>query len=51
MLLLHLFTEHGLPTGVIVMTTKKGARRAQKLSVSYEGLYGVTDPGKGLAKF
>ena len=31
--------------GVIVITTKKGQRRAQKLSVSYDGLYGVTDPG------
>lgn len=34
-------------SGVIVLTTKKGQRRAQKLSVSYDGLYGVTDPGKG----
>ncbi|WP_246202401.1 SusC/RagA family TonB-linked outer membrane protein [Spirosoma agri] len=34
--------------GVIVLTTKKGQRRVQKLSVSYDGLYGVTDPGKGL---
>lgn len=34
--------------GVIVLTTKKGQRRAQKLSVSYDGLYGVTDPGKSL---
>ncbi|QIP13225.1 TonB-dependent receptor [Spirosoma aureum] len=33
--------------GVIVLTTKKGQRRAQKLSVSYDGLYGVTDPGHG----
>lgn len=33
--------------GVIVLTTKKGQRRAQKLSISYDGLYGVTDPGKG----
>lgn len=33
--------------GVIVITTKKGQRRAQKLSVSYDGLYGFTDPGKG----
>ena len=35
--------------GVIVLTTKKGQRRAQKLSVSYDGLYGATDPGKGQA--
>ncbi|WP_461102978.1 SusC/RagA family TonB-linked outer membrane protein, partial [Spirosoma koreense] len=35
--------------GVIVLTTKKGQRRAQKLSVSYDGLYGITDPGKGPA--
>ncbi|QJW88819.1 TonB-dependent receptor [Spirosoma taeanense] len=33
--------------GVIVITTKKGQRKAQKLSISYDGLYGVTDPGKG----
>ncbi|UFH55995.1 TonB-dependent receptor [Spirosoma sp. KNUC1025] len=35
-------------SGVIVYTTKKGQRRAQKLSVSYDGLYGATDPGKSL---
>ncbi|PRY39306.1 TonB-linked SusC/RagA family outer membrane protein [Spirosoma oryzae] len=34
-------------SGVIVITTKRGQRRAQKLSVSYDGLYGVTDPGHG----
>jgi len=34
-------------SGVIVLTTKKGQRRAQKLSISYDGLYGVTDPGHG----
>ena len=33
--------------GVIVITTKKGARKARKLSISYDGLYGFTDPGKG----
>ena len=33
--------------GVIVYTTKKGQRRAQKLTVSYDGLFGATDPGKG----
>ena len=35
-------------SGVIVLTTKKGQRRAQKLSISYDGLYGATDPGKSL---
>lgn len=35
-------------SGVIVITTKKGQRRAQKLSVSYDGLFGATDPGKSL---
>jgi TonB-linked SusC/RagA family outer membrane protein len=33
--------------GVIVITTKKGQRKARKLSITYDGLYGVTDPGKG----
>lgn len=33
--------------GVIVYTTRKGQRRAQKLSVSYDGLYGFTNPGEG----
>ncbi|WP_338875605.1 TonB-dependent receptor [Spirosoma sp. SC4-14] len=36
-------------SGVIVLTTKKGQRNAQKLTVTYDGLYGVTDPGKGPA--
>ncbi|RYF62697.1 MAG: SusC/RagA family protein, partial [Cytophagaceae bacterium] len=31
--------------GVIVITTKKGQRKAQRLTVSYDGLYGITDPG------
>lgn len=35
--------------GVIVITTKKGQRRAQKLSVTYDGLYGFTDPGNAPA--
>lgn len=35
--------------GVIVITTRKGQRRAQKLNVTYDGLFGFTDPGKGLA--
>ncbi|MFD2569726.1 SusC/RagA family TonB-linked outer membrane protein [Spirosoma soli] len=34
--------------GVVVITTRKGQRKAQKLSVTYDGLYGVTDPGKGI---
>lgn len=34
-------------SGVIVYTTKKGSRSARKLSISYDGQYGVTDPGKG----
>lgn len=33
--------------GVIVYTTKKGTRKAKKLSVTYDGLFGVTSPGKG----
>ncbi|MES2648718.1 MAG: TonB-dependent receptor [Bacteroidota bacterium] len=32
--------------GVIVVTTKKGRRRG--ITVSYDGYYGVQDPGKGL---
>jgi TonB-dependent starch-binding outer membrane protein SusC len=33
--------------GVIVYTTKKGTKGAKKLSVTYDGMYGVTDPGTG----
>jgi TonB-linked SusC/RagA family outer membrane protein len=33
-------------SGVIVYTTKRG-KRNQKLNVTYDGLYGVTNPGKG----
>ena len=33
-------------SGVIVYTTKKG-KRDQKLNVTYDGLYGVTNPGTG----
>ncbi len=33
-------------SGVIVYTTKRG-KRGQKLNVTYDNLYGVTDPGKG----
>ncbi len=34
-------------SGVIVYTTKKGQRSARKMSITYDGLYGATDPGKG----
>jgi TonB-dependent starch-binding outer membrane protein SusC len=30
--------------GVIVYTTKKGTKKARKMEVSYEGLFGTTDP-------
>nr|WP_169705083.1 TonB-dependent receptor [Runella slithyformis] len=33
--------------GVIVYTTKKGAKGAKKLNVSYDGMYGVTLAGEG----
>jgi len=33
--------------GVIVYTTKKGSRDARKLSVTYDGMFGMTNPGKG----
>jgi len=33
-------------SGVIVYTTKKG-KKAQKLSVTYDGMFGFTQPGKG----
>jgi TonB-dependent starch-binding outer membrane protein SusC len=35
--------------GVIVYTTKKGTKGPKKLSVTYDGMYGVTDPGNGQA--
>jgi len=35
--------------GVIVYTTKKGTKNAKKLNITYDGTYGVTDPGKGQA--
>jgi TonB-linked SusC/RagA family outer membrane protein len=35
--------------GVIVYTTKKGTKSAKKLNVSYDAMYGVTDPGTGQA--
>jgi TonB-linked SusC/RagA family outer membrane protein len=33
-------------SGVIVYTTKRG-KRGQKLNVTYDGLFGATNPGKG----
>lgn len=35
--------------GVIVYTTKKGQRKQQNLTISYDGMFGVTTPGAGLA--
>lgn len=34
-------------SGVIVYTTKRGKKGDKTVQVSYDGLYGVTDPGKG----
>ncbi|WP_296697642.1 TonB-dependent receptor [Algoriphagus sp.] len=34
--------------GVIIYTTKRGRRGNQKIRVDYNGMYGVTTPGKGL---
>lgn len=33
--------------GVIVYTTKKGSREAGKLRITFDGMYGFTDPGEG----
>ena len=33
--------------GVIVYTTKRGKKGAKKLNVTYDGIYGATDPGTG----
>jgi TonB-dependent SusC/RagA subfamily outer membrane receptor len=33
--------------GVIVYTTKKGSRAAKKLTVTYDGMFGMTTPGEG----
>lgn len=33
--------------GVIIYTTKKGKKNAKKLSITYDGLYGATNPGPG----
>jgi TonB-dependent starch-binding outer membrane protein SusC len=33
--------------GVIVFTTRKGKKTAQKMKVTYDALFGVTNPGKG----
>ncbi len=35
--------------GVVVYTTKKGVKGAKKLSISYDGMYGATNPGPGQA--
>lgn len=35
--------------GVIIYTTKRGSKRAQKLRFDYNGMMGFTDPGNGLA--
>jgi len=35
--------------GVIVITTKRGAKKPQRMQVSYDALGGWTDPGHGLA--
>ncbi len=34
-------------SGVIVITTKRGAKTPQKMKVSYDALFGWTDPGQG----
>jgi TonB-linked SusC/RagA family outer membrane protein len=33
-------------SGVVILTTRKG-KRDQKLNVTYDGMFGFTDPGKG----
>lgn len=33
--------------GVIIYTTKGGNKKAQKLRFTYDGMYGITDPGRG----
>ncbi|HEX9958470.1 MAG TPA: SusC/RagA family TonB-linked outer membrane protein, partial [Fibrella sp.] len=33
--------------GVIVITTRRGTKTARKMQVTYDGQYGITDPGKG----
>jgi TonB-linked SusC/RagA family outer membrane protein len=35
-------------SGVIIYTTKKGSRGNKKLRVDYNGMFGATDPGKGI---
>jgi len=35
-------------SGVIIYTTKKGRRGDKKLRVDYNGMFGATNPGKGL---
>ena len=36
-------------SGVIVFTTKKGKKSERRLNVTYDAIYGVTDPGRGPA--
>jgi TonB-linked SusC/RagA family outer membrane protein len=36
-------------SGVVVIQTKRGKKTAQPLKVSYSGLFGFTDPGKGFS--
>ncbi|MBX2844543.1 MAG: TonB-dependent receptor [Flammeovirgaceae bacterium] len=36
-------------SGVIIYTTKQGTKGAKKLSVTYDGMFGFTDPGKSPA--
>jgi TonB-dependent starch-binding outer membrane protein SusC len=33
--------------GVIIYTTKKGSRGSKKINITYDGMFGFTDPGKG----
>ena len=35
--------------GVIVYTTKRGSKSGKKIRITYDGMVGVTDPGKGQA--
>lgn len=34
--------------GVIVYTTKKGSKKAQKISIDYNSMFGMTFPGQGI---
>ena len=35
-------------SGVIIITTKRGPKKPQPLKVSYDAIFGWTDPGKGI---